>query len=103
LKEKLDSLIANNEWEACEILSDVDSESDLSIRDCIVYYVCGTRKIFKHKKFPTYIPFLNSSDIAHKSGVLVIAKCKEQLIHPNNFSFEFLSSLEQSSLNIVKP
>jgi len=60
LKEKLDSLIANNEWEACEILPDVDSESDSSIRDCIVYYVCGyvTRKILKHKKCPTCIEFL---------------------------------------------
>lgn len=94
LKEKLDSLIANNEWEACEILPDVYSESDSSIRDCIVYYVCGyvTRKILKHKKCPTYIELLNSGDIAHKSGELVVTKSNGQLIHPN----KFLSSVEHS-------
>jgi len=49
LKEKLDSLIANNEWEACNILPNVNSGS--SIRDCIVCYACGyvTGKTLKHK------------------------------------------------------
>lgn len=98
LKAKLDSLIEDNKWEACDVLPDMDSKSESSIRDCLVYYVCGyvTKKILKHKKCEKCIEFLKSGDVTHQSGELVEAKSRGQLIHPNKYLFDFLSSIEHS-------
>jgi len=47
LKTKLDSLVENHEWEACDVLPIIDSDGESSVQDCIIYYVCGyvTKKI----------------------------------------------------------
>lgn len=89
--ERFQKIVEDNEWEACDVLSDMDSKSESSIRDCLVYYVCGyvTRKILKHKKCEKCIAFLKSGDVTHQSGELVEAKSRGQLIHPNKYLFEF--------------
>lgn len=45
---------------------------------------------------PNAYRFLNNGDITHKSGELVVAKTEGQLVHPNKFLFEFLSSVKHS-------
>lgn len=52
LKNKLDQLIEDGLWEPCEVLPQVESNSESSnIKDCIIYYVCGyvTKQILKKK------------------------------------------------------
>ncbi|CAI6343939.1 unnamed protein product [Macrosiphum euphorbiae] len=98
LKTKLDSLVENNEWEACDVLPIIDSDGESSVQDCIVYYVCGyvTKKILKHKKCSKCIAFLNNGVVTHSAGELVVAKSRGLLVHPNGYLFDFLKSVEHS-------
>jgi len=52
LKEKLDKLVEEGLWESCDILPQVENNSESSSSsNCIIYYVCGyvTEQILKKK------------------------------------------------------
>lgn len=68
------------------------------MRDCIVYYVCGyvTKKLLKWKKCLECLKFFKNCDINHPAAELVSLKTRGQLIYPNTYLYEFISTIEHS-------
>lgn len=99
LKSRLDTLIAEGIWEPCQVLPSMDSyDEHSSIRDCVVYYVCGyvTKQILKRKKCPKCIEYLKNGNIEHPAAKLISLKSRGNLVYPNTYLFEFLSKVESS-------
>ncbi|KAE9523024.1 hypothetical protein AGLY_016655 [Aphis glycines] len=69
-------LIEEGIWEPCQVLPPMDSyDEHTSIRDCVVYYVCGNE---------------------HPAAKLITLKSRGNLLYPNTYLFEFLSKVESS-------
>ncbi|CAI6347549.1 unnamed protein product [Macrosiphum euphorbiae] len=81
LKIKLDELIEEGLWEPCDILPNCSNNEECSIRDSIVYYVCG---------------FFKTCNANHPAAELVSLKTNGKLIYPNTYLYEFLSTVEHS-------
>lgn len=98
LKIKLDNLIEEGLWEPCDIFPNCSNNEECSVRDCIVYYICGyvTKKLLKWKKCLQCINFFKTSNANHPAAELVYLKTKGQLIYPNTSLYEFLSTIEHS-------
>lgn len=99
LKSRLDILIEEGIWEPCQVFPPIDSyEEHTSIRDCVVYYVCGyvTKQILKRKKCPKCIEYLKNGSNEHPAAKLITLKLRGNLLYPNTYLFEFLSKVESS-------
>lgn len=97
LKIKIDKLVDEGLWEPCDVLPHVDNNNEPnSIRDCIIYYVCGyvTKQILKKKKCVICIDFLKNGNSNHPAADLVHLKSKGSLLHPNIHLFNFLNVVE---------
>lgn len=98
LKTKLDELIEEGVWEPCDILPNCSNNEECSIRDSIIYYVCGyvTKKILKWKKCSKCISFFKTCNANHPAAELVSLKTNGKLIYPNTYLYDFLSTVEHS-------
>jgi len=77
LKNKLDQLIEDGLWELCELLPQVESNSESSnIKDCIICYFCGyvSKQILKKKTCTECISFLRSRNADHPAAELFFFK-----------------------------
>lgn len=98
LKEKLDQLIEVGLWEPCEVLPQINNDTESNIRDCILYYVCGyvTKQILRRKKCSACVSYFEVSNANHPCAELVNLKTNGKLIHPNPALFDFLNIVELS-------
>lgn len=96
LKNKLDKLIQEGLWEPSDILPNCNYNGECSMRDCIVYYVCGyvTRKLLRFKKCPKCISFFKNNDAYHPAAELITLKSRGQLVYPITHLYELLSKVD---------
>lgn len=87
LKEKLDQLLDKEEglWGPCEVQSQNNKNTELNIRYCILYYVCGyvTKKILSKRKCSVCISYFKVNNANDPYAELVNLKTIGKFIYPN--------------------
>ncbi|KAG8236684.1 hypothetical protein J437_LFUL016721 [Ladona fulva] len=94
LKEQLDGLIEQGDWEVCDVI-----EHDYSLApvfDSIIYYITGylCKRIKRQSKCPVCQAAVGTSTPTCLLSSAALCRMDEQILHPNVQLFNFIRGIE---------